>query len=175
MELKAFLLRPDIQPGGAAPHRRQPTEQPGELLTGHIGDQAREAHRIMKRTPKTSYTIPALEATEYAKEVGRVDPFHNNLFKAYWEDGLDIELPEVLRKLGEESGIEWNGLEKALQDRRFQIPVEQSMEEAVQMGINAIPAFVMGNRGFMGAQPYEIFTRLLDLTVQEQGLKIEDK
>lgn len=175
MELKAFLLRPDIQPGGAPPYRRQPNEQPGELLTGPIGEQARAANRIMKRTPKTSYTIPSLEATEYAKEVGRDEPFHQNVFKAYWEDGLDIELPEVLRKVAEQSGIEWNGMEQALKDRRFQIPVEESMEEAVQMGINAIPAFIMGNRGFMGAQPYEIFTRLLDITIQEQGLKIEDK
>lgn len=174
MELRAFLLRPDIQPGGAPPYRRQPNEKPGELLTGNVGDAARDAGRIMKRTPKTSYTIPALEATEYAKDVGLVEPFHLGLFKAYWEDGLDIEQPDVLRKVAEQSGIEWEGMEAALRDRRYQEPVEQSMEQAVAMGINAIPAFIMGNRGFMGAQPYDIFLRLLNMTVQEQGLKIEE-
>jgi predicted DsbA family dithiol-disulfide isomerase len=173
MELRAFLLRPDIGPGGAQPRRRDPNEKPGDLLTGHLGDMAREAGKIMRRTPKTSYSVPALEATEYAKQVGRVDPFHTNMLKAYWEDGLDIELPEVIHKVADESGVDWPGIEKALRERTYQEAVENQMEEAVQMGINAIPAFIMYNRGFLGAQPYDTFLKLLDITVQEQGLTVE--
>lgn len=174
MDLRAFLLRPDIGPGGAPARRRNPDEKPGDLVTGHLGEMARAAGRIMRRTPKTSYTVPALEATEHAKRVGRVDAFHKNMLKAYWEDLQDIEQPEVIRKVALESGIEWGPLETALRERTYKEAVEQQMEEAVEMGINAIPAFIMGNRGFMGAQPYDIFLRLLDITVKEQGLTIEE-
>lgn len=174
MDLRAFLLRPDIQPGGAPPRRRSPEEKSGDLLTGPVGEQAKAANRIMKRTPKTSYTIPALEATEYAKDVGLVEPFHLNMFKAYWEHGLDIEQMDVIRQVAEESGIAWPDMEKALIERRYEEQVEHSMEEAVQLGITAIPAFIMGNRGFLGAQPYSTFLQLLDITVKEQGLKINE-
>lgn len=171
MDLRAFLLNPTIPPGGKVRESRPGEGGVGEPVSGHLGEMAREANRIMRRPPKTSYTIPALEATEYAKSVGKVDAFHKGLLKAYWEDGLDIEQHAVMRKVAEESGIDWSGMEKALIERTYQEAVEQSMEEAVQMGITAIPAFVMGNSGFLGAQPYDVFLRLLDITLEEKGLK----
>ncbi|MCX6020648.1 MAG: DsbA family protein [Chloroflexi bacterium] len=169
IELRAFLLRPDIQPGGLVRQSRPGEAEPGSLLTGHIGDMAKEVGRIMRRAPKTAYTIPALEATEFAKQVGKVEPFHIGVFKALWEDGEDIEDFAVLRKVAEQSGIDWSAMERALVERTYQEAVEQQMEAAVAMGINAIPAFVMGNRGFMGAQPYDIFERLLNIVLQEEG------
>jgi len=172
MELRAFLLRPDIQPGGRVRESRTGEAQVGELLTGHIGDMARDAGKVMRRPPKTSYTVTALEATEYAKQVGRIDPFHTAVFKAFWEDGQDIEDFSVLRKAAEASGIEWAGMERALTERTYQEAVENQMDEAVQMGINAIPAFVMNNRGFMGAQPYEMFQRLLALTMKDLDITL---
>ena len=44
-----------------------------------------------------SYTMYALEATEYAGEQRQFDPFHRGLYQAYWEKGSDLGDLEVIR------------------------------------------------------------------------------
>ena len=167
--MRAFFLRPDIPPGGQVRQQRPGDPEPGQPLTGHIGDYAREAGIIMNRAPKTSYTRPALEATEYARAHGDVEPFHGLLLKAYWEDGKDLEDPQVLRAAAEASGLEWLDMERSLKDGTYTENVDEQMEEAQHMGINGIPAFIVGNKYLiMGAQPYDYFKMVLDRVIQER-------
>lgn len=128
---------------------------------------AREAGFVMKRSPHTPYTVPALEATEYAKEMGLEMPFHHACFRALWERGEDIEKTEVLSAVAEEVGLDPRGLEEALRKRTYADAVQASYQQAIAYGINGIPAFTIGRYLFTGAHPYDFFKEVVERVLQE--------
>ena len=166
MQTRAFFLRPDIPPGG---RERQP--RPGETADGELNEPlrtyAQEAGFVMRRSPHTPYTVPALEATEYAKAMGLEMPFHHACFRALWERGEDIEKTEVLSAVAEEVGLDPRGLEEALRKRTYAETVQESYQQAISYGINGIPAFVVGRYLFTGAHPYDFFKQVMERVLQE--------
>ena len=105
----------------------------------------------------------ALEAAEYAKDVGKLEPFHTALFDAYFRDGKNIGQQDVLLELGEAAGLDREGLAKALNDRTYSERVERDSELAKRLNIGAVPSFIFDNKYMVqGAQPYEVFKQVMD-------------
>ena len=73
----------------------------------------------MKRPPLIPNTRNAHEATEFAKDAGRLLPFHRAVFRAYWEREENIGDVDVLCRVAEECGIDADGLREALSDGRY--------------------------------------------------------
>ena len=108
VEGRAYLLRPDTPPEGIP---RQPSPDGSDnLLAEPLRSQAESAGLVMRRAPKTSYTLYALEATEHAQRLGLFDPFHRAAYKAYWEHGKDLGDMEVIRDLALQCGMDWDEL-----------------------------------------------------------------
>jgi predicted DsbA family dithiol-disulfide isomerase len=133
---------------------------------------AQEAGLIMRRSPHTPYTAPALEATEHAKQMGLEIPFHHAVYRAYWERGEDIEQLSVLKASAVEVGLDPGKLEEALSQHTHTGTVQQQYQEALAHGINGIPAFTIGKYLFTGAHPYEFFKQVMD-KVLEEGISAE--
>ena len=159
MEIKPFLLRPDI-PKGGNPRPLKEGESP-DHLSEPLKTYAEEAGLIMRRPPLTSYTMFALEATEYAKEYGQEDPFHRGLYRAFWEDGLDLGDLDVIKGVTDHCGLDWPELKQRLESRHYEESVTNQFQEAVSMGVRGIPAFLIGNIMFTGARPYEVFQAVM--------------
>ena len=54
-------------------------------------------------------------------------------------------------------------LKRALDDGRYEALLDRYREKAMSMGINAIPAHIVGQRYLLvGAHPYEAFIEVLD-------------
>ncbi len=123
----------------------------------------------MIRPPFIASSRPALEAAEFAREKGKFDAFHLGLFKAYWEEGRNIGLRDVIRKVAEESGLDGEELDRALEERRFREAVDEQVREAAALGINGIPAFIVGKYFIEGAQPYSVFQRAARLSLKEKA------
>ncbi len=155
VEGKAFLLRPDI-PKEGAPRQPRPGEEDG-LLSEPLRTYAEQAGLIMRRAPLTSYTMYALEATEYAQQQGQFDAFHLAAYKAYWEDGKDLGDIAVIEELALKCGLNWPELSERLDSGYYRETVLAQFQQARGMNIRGIPAFLIGNQLFTGAQPYEIF------------------
>ena len=117
-------------------------------------------------TPNTLY---ALKATEYAKRQGAFLPFHKGLYGAYWEDGLDLSDPEVIRTVAEAAGLDWSDMAKNLDAGSYEESVMGEFQEAVELGVRGIPAFLMGRYLFTGARPYEAFTDVMDKVIEERA------
>ncbi len=111
----------------------------------------------MKRPPITPYSIPALEATEYAQEQGKFDEFHKACYKALWEEMQDIGKLEVLEPIAKSCGLDWQELEGRLKSGHYREEVMRQYLEGRQIGFQGIPGFIIGNAGFTGAAPYEVF------------------
>ena len=111
----------------------------------------------MRRSTFTPYTKYVLEATEYAQQQGQFDAFHLAAYKAYWEDGKDLGDLAVIEELAGKCGLDWPELSDRLASGYYTEAVTTQYQEAVNLGIRGIPAFLIGNQLFTGAQPYEIF------------------
>lgn len=159
VEGKAFLLRPDIPKEGRK--RSLTPEEQGGSLNEPLRSYAEEAGLVMRRFPLTPYTQYALEASEYAKEYGQFDSVHRALYRAYWEDGHDLGDFAVLERVAGDCGLDWPELRDRLESRYYETEIANQFQEGLNLGINGIPGFLMGNILFTGARPYSVFRAVM--------------
>ena len=164
LELKAFFLRPDTPPEGI------PRKGGGGEVQEPLATYAREAGLTMRRAPVSPSTWLAHEATEFAKEQGSQVALHKALYTAYWADGKNIGDMQVLLELAQQAGLDASAMEQALKEQRHKTQVWQQFEEAQSLGVNGVPAFVVGRYLFTGAQPYPLFQRVAKLALGEMEL-----
>jgi predicted DsbA family dithiol-disulfide isomerase len=157
-DVGAYELRPGLPPEGL------PRDQvyanrvypPGYL--DNMRQTAREAGIEMKRPALIPNTRKAHEATEFAKEAGRLLPFHRAVFRAYWEDEGNIGDVEVLCRIGAECGLEAAELRAALADGRYAASIDEQIDWTRPAGITGVPTFVFEDKfSVVGAQEYEVF------------------
>ena len=111
----------------------------------------------MRRPTWVSNSVKALQATEYAKEHGAFDAVSPAFYRAYWEEGKDIGELEVIREVIEGAGLAWGPLEAALAENAYLDSVLGQFHQATDIHFDGIPAFIIGNLRFTGAQPMEVF------------------
>ena len=157
IRLQAFLLRDDIPPEGKIRPQTGDGAQPGDLQEPLRTAALEEGLSKMKRSVRISYSLPALEATEYAKEQGKYKEFHKACYRAYWEEAQDIGDFQVLQSIAIRCGLDWAELETRLLSKHYREAVQGQFRAGIEIGVRAIPAFVIGNNGFTGAAPYETF------------------
>src|SRR6266508_3426500 len=100
----AFDLKPGIPPEGLS---REEVYAGRVYPNGYVDSMiqtARDAGIDMKRAPLIPNTRKAHEATEFAKQAGKLLPFHRGVFAAYFEREENIGDVEVLCRNGAESG-----------------------------------------------------------------------
>ena len=137
------------------PRPQKPGE--GNELSPSARRLSEELGLQMTKPPFIACSRPALEAAEYAKEHDSFDNLHLAIFKAYWEDSRNIGLRSVLRDAAERCGLDGDELELCLEEGWYVERIEKQNEEARELGINGVPAYVIGRNIIEGAQPYEIF------------------
>ena len=165
---KAFLLRPDT-PKDGAPRQPRPGES-ADQLSEPLRTYAEQAGYVMRRSPITPNTMYAMEATEHAQQQGLFDTFHLAAYKAYWKDGKNLGDLAVIEELALECGLDWSVLSERLESGYYRDTILAQYQEAVDLGIQGIPAFLIGNQLFTGAQPYEIF-KLAMTKARESSLR----
>jgi predicted DsbA family dithiol-disulfide isomerase len=100
----------------------------------------------------------ALALAELARDRGRHRELHERLMRAYWSEGRDIGAEDVLVELALETGLDEKEARAALTDEGYRDRVAASTRAAQAHGVNAVPAFVLGDRLLvLGAQPHEVF------------------
>lgn len=104
----------------------------------------------------------ALMASEYARDQGRYDSFHENIFHAYFTEGLDIGNPDVISAIAIKSGLDGKEIITAVHDGRYASRLNEARKEGELLGLTGIPLFIINNQyQITGAQPIETFHELL--------------
>jgi predicted DsbA family dithiol-disulfide isomerase len=154
----AYDLKPGLPPEGL------PREQvyAGRVYPSGYVDNMREIARQsgieMKRPPIIPNTRKAHEATEYARDGGRLWEFHRAVFKAYWEDERDIGDEDELADVASSCGLDADGLREALADGRYAGRIREQMEWGRAAGVTGVPTTVFNERfAVVGAQDYEVY------------------
>jgi predicted DsbA family dithiol-disulfide isomerase len=105
----------------------------------------------------------ALQASEYARDLGKYDDFHKNIFFAYFTECLDIGNLKVITAVARKSGIDEAGMRDAVQDGRYLPRLISARKEGQLIGLTGVPTFIVeGKHKVVGAQPVEVFRNLLD-------------
>jgi predicted DsbA family dithiol-disulfide isomerase len=112
---------------------------------------------------KMVYSRLALEATEYAREQGKLHSFHRAVFYKLYGEGQDIGNWEVLSDVARNVGLDADDMMLAVTSGAYSAPLDDQMAKAQSLGLDGVPAYILNNKhAVVGAQPYEVFQRLLD-------------
>lgn len=124
--------------------------------------------RFSERIPNTRRP---LALAEYARQQGRLEPFREAAMDAHWQEGVNIEDSEVLRRLAQEAGLDPMAALNAADGPEMQARVDQLGGEAKRWGVTGIPTYFLLPDGWepgkvqpelpgkpvriVGCQPYE--------------------
>lgn len=105
----------------------------------------------------------ALMASEYARDMGHYDSFHENMFHAYFAEGLDIGKTDIIVAVAKKSGLNEKETLSAVHDGRYASRLDEAGKEGELLGLTGVPLFIIENKyKITGAQPIETFRELLD-------------
>ena len=157
-----FDLHPEYPPEGLP--RAQLLARYGEGMTEHM--RRFFAARGLQYNPHPE-VVPnsqdALRLTELARDLGRHEETHDRLMEAYWDEGANVGDAEVLRGLAAELALPADDVEDVLGGDRYRDRVAASTQQALSIGADAVPAFLLDSRLLvLGAQPEETFERAFE-------------
>ena len=113
-----------------------------------------------------SYTYNSRFAQELAKwgeSFPEGEALNLKLFEAYFSEGRNLAEPVVLLEVAEAAGLDRDAAEEMIRKRSFRDAVDADWKRAHELGVTGVPTFVSGNRGLVGAQPYEALVQLIQL------------
>lgn len=167
---RSFQLAPDL-----------PSDLEGDVHDylaaryGHTREQARTINQRMAAQAAEAgltfdfdravlgNTFDAHRLAHMARDAGHEDAAVERLFKAYFTDGLAIADHGVLARLGAEAGLDEDHVRAALAGDAYAAEVQAEADEALALGINAVPCFVIDRRyAIPGAQPPEVILQVLE-------------
>ena len=103
----------------------------------------------------------AQEVGLWAETEGLGHKFHMNVFKAYFVQGLNIGLKDVLIDLIESSGLDPVKGKKIIEKREFSNAVDSDWKLSRTKGVTAVPTFIYENNRLVGAQSFEALEKLI--------------
>jgi len=103
----------------------------------------------------------AQELAKWAESKGKGDEFHDAVFRAYFVDGKNIGKMDVLADIAESVGFRGEEARVVLGSRTFRKEVDSDWLRAREMGVTAVPTFVINRQAVVGAQPYETLETFL--------------
>ena len=100
----------------------------------------------------------SLESSEYARDMGKYELFHERMFYTYFTESKDIGNIEVITDSARMCGLDADELQQALKERRYAHRLEESRREAEKINLTGVPTFIInGKYKIVGAQPLDVF------------------
>jgi predicted DsbA family dithiol-disulfide isomerase len=154
-------------------HPETPAE--GRALSALFGGREadREARHEQMKARMTAEGLPYGERTmtynsRLAQELGKWadtqpggEAIHDAFFRAYFVEARDISDVDVMLDIVKSVGLSVDAAREVLDKRTFKDAVDEDWELSRQYGITGVPTFVVGNRGVVGAQPYDVLEQLV--------------
>jgi predicted DsbA family dithiol-disulfide isomerase len=103
----------------------------------------------------------AQELAKWAESKGKGDEIHDPIFRAYFVDVKNIAKRELLVEIADKVGLPADEAMDVLLSRRFKEAVDADWRRCSELGIDAVPTFVVGRHALVGARPYEELEKLV--------------
>ena len=158
----AFPLHPNISEEGLALE---------ELFKGTSIDVKKTGERLkqvasqlglpLSDRAKTYNTRLAQEMAKWAEGKGMGADWHRAVFRAYFVDARNIGKADVLIEVATTLGLPGEEARGVLESRRYRNAVDDDWSRAQELGITAVPTFVMNQGRLTGAQPYDALEKFV--------------
>jgi len=160
---RGFQIHPDWPAEGmpAAEFRREMSPETRRAIWTRIQAMAEEVGCSMKPPELLTNSRPALEAAEFAAEIGKGEEFEERVYRAYFSEGLNIGQPGVVADLAADVGIDRAELGGAIASNRYAMRIKNNAMSANQKGISGVPTFLIGDWPLVGAQSEDAMRRVL--------------
>jgi predicted DsbA family dithiol-disulfide isomerase len=168
IDWRSFELRPEPEP----------TLDPDAEYLHRVWNQsvypmAQDRGMMLKLPRVQPRSRKAHEAAEFAREAGLLDEMNRALFKAFFEEGRDLENIDVLLDVGRSVGLDPDNLREALASGRYTQKVLDDQSLARQVGISGVPALIVsaGRQAYLvsGAQPYDTIKDVIAYATGEKA------
>ncbi len=103
----------------------------------------------------------AQELSKWGDSFPEGDALNRKLFEAYFAEGRNLAESDVLLAVAEAAGLSREAAEDVIRKRLFRNAVDADWRRAHEFGVTGVPTFVSGNRGLVGAQPYDALDQLI--------------
>ena len=162
IEWLPFELHPEVTDEGMS--YESYFEGHGTELVNNVTDYGKDVG-LNINTRSLYNSRNSLKVNEYAKREGKFEEFHKAIFKAYLEDDRNIGNLDILLDVAEEIGLDREKTKIFIESPEAEEIVANSKNEALRLGINSVPSFIIGNNLIRGAYPYdsmkELFTKAM--------------
>jgi len=163
---KGFEIHPETPREGIPLSSFMPGVVSG--LEARVRDLADEIGLDMRMPEKLSNSRLALLGAEFAREAGRLEAYHDAVFRAYFQQCKDIGDIETLVDIAAEAGLEHNSFRSSLQSEERFPALRDSVREAHSLGLSGVPSFVFGEGNIVvGAQPYDMLKAAAEKSLEE--------
>ena len=107
--------------------------------------------------PNHSNARPASEAAQCANEQGKFWPYHDRLFANQQRLG-----PSDLKQHAADLGLDTARFDACVDSHKYKAAVDADISDANDAGVNGTPAFFINGRMVSGAQPFDVFKKIID-------------
>lgn len=175
IQWRAFQLNPDMPVEGMSRQAYLENKFGGPERASQIYDNIRRMgdgegidfrFDLIQRTPNT---VLAHRTINLATAMGTADALVENLFNAYFIEGVDIGDLDNLVELAEASGMDAEETRTWLEGKGGATEVMAETRFAYENGINGVPCFIFNRQyAVSGAQEPEAFFPLFDLDASQK-------
>lgn len=116
---------------------------------------------ILPRVSPQPYTHLAFEGFQFAKERGKPREYNYQVFKAFFQEGLNIGSPDVLTQIAGDVGLDSVEFRKALESRRYNAAHQQALANAYNARITSVPTTIIGNHILPGLLNRETLEQII--------------
>ncbi len=121
-------------------------------LWKRIGSMAEAVGFSMKPPAVLTNSRAALAATEFARESGRDEALEERIYRAYFNEGVNIGDPQIVARLAAEAGLDSGEVADAIKSPRYEMRLKNNSLTAHQRGVSGVPTFFIGEFPLVGAQ-----------------------
>ena len=107
------------------------------------------------------------EASECAAEQGAFWEYHDYLFENLGRENRNDFNHENLKRFADELGLDTEAFNECLDSGRHTQIVQQETAAAQQIGIRSTPSFLVNGQPVIGAQPFEVFERVIEQNLNQ--------
>jgi len=116
-------------------------------------------HFVYRHYPLANHpnARPAAEAAACAADQGKFWPFHDRLFQDPSKLG-----PSELKRDAADLGLDTAKFDGCVDSHKLKAIVDADLQAGQEAGVDGTPAFFINGRMVSGAQPFDVFKRIID-------------
>jgi len=156
----SFELHPETPANGISLAERF-SETGLMRMFDNLSNRGKELGITFSQLSKLSNSRMALEASEFARDMGKYDLFHEQVFHAYFTELKDIGNIDRINEIALSCGLNIDEMGYALTEHRYAGRLDETREEASRINLTGVPTFLINDQyKVVGAQPTEVFKDL---------------